>query len=56
MAVEMTGAVQGEQHAFDFVGLDRIIREPRHVLREQVRLGLNVGDVMLLRKLSRICI
>ena len=49
-AVEMAGAVQGKQHAFDLVGLDRVIRKPRHVLREQIGLGLNVGDMMLRRE------
>jgi hypothetical protein len=43
----MTGTVQGKQHAFDFVGLDGVIREPRHVVCEQIGLGLNVGDMML---------
>ena len=32
-AVEMTGTVQGKQHAFDLVGLDGVVREPRDVLR-----------------------
>jgi hypothetical protein len=49
-AVEMAGTVQGKQHAFNLVGLDRIIRQPRHVLCEQIGLGLNVGDVMLCRE------
>ena len=47
LAVEMAGAVQGKQHAFDLVGLDGVVRQPRHVLRKHIGLGLNVGDVML---------
>jgi hypothetical protein len=49
-AIKMAGTVQGKQHAFDLVGLDGVIRQPRHVLREQIGLGLNVGDVMLRRE------
>jgi hypothetical protein len=50
MAVEMTGTVQGKQHAFDLVGPDGVVRQPRHVLRKQIGLGLNEADVMLLRE------
>jgi hypothetical protein len=50
MTVEMTGTAQGKQHAFDFVGLDGVVREPSHVLRKQIGLGLNEGDVMPCRK------
>jgi hypothetical protein len=49
-AAEMAGTVQGKQHAFDLVRLDGVIRKPRHVLREQIGLGLNVGDMMLRRE------
>jgi hypothetical protein len=42
--------MQGKQHAFDLIGLDSVIREPRHVLREHIGLGLNVGDAMLRRE------
>jgi hypothetical protein len=48
--VEMAGSVQGKQHAFDLVGLDGVIRKPRHVLREQIGLSLNVSDIMLRRE------
>jgi hypothetical protein len=43
-AAEMAGAMQGEEHAFDLVGLERVIREPCHALGEQIGMGLNVGD------------
>jgi hypothetical protein len=49
-AVKMAGTVQGKQHAFDLIRLDGVVRKPRHVLREQIGLGLNVGDVMLCRE------
>jgi hypothetical protein len=48
-AAEMAGTVQREQHALDLIGLDGIIREPRHVLCKHIGLGLNVADVMLCR-------
>jgi hypothetical protein len=49
-SVEMAGSVQGKQHAFDLVRLDGVIRKPRHMLSEQIRLGLNVSDIMLRRE------
>jgi len=49
-AVEMTGTVQCKQHAFDLVGLDGVVRQPRHVLREQIGLGLSIDDMMLRRE------
>ena len=50
MAVEMAGAMQGKQHAFDLVGLDGVILRSRHVLCEHIGRGLKVGDVMLRRE------
>ena len=49
-AAEMAGTLQSQEHAFDLVGLDRVIREPRHVLGESIRMSLNIGDMMLGRE------
>jgi hypothetical protein len=47
---EMTGSLQSKEHAFDLVGLDSVIREPRHVLGKQIGRSLNIGDTMLRRE------
>jgi hypothetical protein len=49
-AAEMAGTMQSKQHAFDLIGPDCVIREPRHVQGKLIGMSLNVGDMMLCRE------